>query len=306
MTTPLSTYVNIMNDSNNCETVGNKCSTDSSCSVSIGSTALGVQLTNFQSVWSSASKTDALQFIAAKDDPKMPLRVRNLLATIGNERILKIQLGRTPVQGLIVKVLNFLSDSKFSEKQLELDYDEIYHNYLLITIQNSTGPEVLRHILGNARHYAVASTVLKLEKTQRVALGYPMIPDDLIDLYDIPLTPNKLLTLNQLISMASNVDKNFYKYDAATNNMCQTFVENIIEINGLMPNIHDQTTLNALKPQDGKALIATLGSRSNLVKVAIDLGRELDKLVFDHKIRWKKSPPKDFASLPKVSGADSE
>ncbi|CAF4018521.1 unnamed protein product [Rotaria sordida] len=236
----------------------------------------------------------------------MPLRVRNLLATIGNERILKIQLGRTPVQGLIVKVLNFLSDSKFSEKQLELGYDEIYHNYLLITIQNSTGPEVLRHILGNARHHVVASTVLKLEKTQRVVLGYPMIPDDLIDVYDIPLTPNKLLTLNQLISMASNVDKNFYKYDAANNNMCQTFVENIIEINHLMPNIHDQATLNALKPIDSKALIASLGSRSNLVKAATDLGRELDKLVFDHKIRWKKSPPKDFASLPKVSGADSE
>ncbi|CAF3322765.1 unnamed protein product [Rotaria sp. Silwood2] len=236
----------------------------------------------------------------------MPLRVRDLLAMVGDERILKIQLGRTPVQDLIITVLNFLSDSKFSSKQLELGYDDIYHNYLLITIQNSRGPEVLRNLLGDARHHAVASTVLKLEKIHRIALHYPTIPDDLIDVYDIPLTPNKLLTLNRLISMASNVDKNFYKYDAAENNMCQTFVENIIEINGLMPNICDQATLNALKPQDGKALIATLGSRSNLVKATTDLGSKLDKLILDRKIRWKKSPPKDFALLPKVSGADLE
>ncbi|CAF4465533.1 unnamed protein product [Rotaria sp. Silwood2] len=106
--------------------------------------------------------------------------------------------------------------------------------------------------------------------------------------------------------MASNVDKNFHKYDAAENNMCQTFVENIIEINGLTPNICDQATLNALKPQDGKALIATLGSRSNLVKATTDLGSKLDKLILDRKIRWKKSPPKDFALLPIVSGADLE
>ncbi|CAF4691826.1 unnamed protein product, partial [Rotaria magnacalcarata] len=54
--------------------------------------------------------------------------------------------------------------------------------------------------------------------------------------------------------------------------MCQTFVENIIDINGLMPNIVDQATLDALKPIDSKALISTLGSRANIVKTATDLG----------------------------------
>src|ERR1700722_11986716 len=100
----------------------------------------------------------------------MPLRVRNLLEKVGNELILKIQLGRTPVQDLPIKILNFLSDSKFSDKQLELGYDEIYHNYLLITIMNSNGPSVLQHIFGNVGQNTTASIILKLEKAQRIAL----------------------------------------------------------------------------------------------------------------------------------------
>ncbi|CAF2728289.1 unnamed protein product, partial [Rotaria sp. Silwood2] len=236
----------------------------------------------------------------------MPLRVRNLMEKVGDELILKIQLGRTPVQDLPLKILNFLSDSKFTNKQLELGYDEIYHNYLLITIKNSHVPDTLQHILGNVTQNETASSVLKLEKAQRIALKYPTIPDELIDVYDIPLTPNKPLTLNRLISTASNVDKNFYKYDAGENNMCQTFVENIIDINGLTPNIVDQATLNALKPIDAKALISTLGSRSHIVKMATDLGAKFDKLVFDRKIKWKKPQPKEFALLRNGSVTDSE
>ncbi|CAF1193545.1 unnamed protein product [Rotaria sp. Silwood1] len=236
----------------------------------------------------------------------MPLRVRNLLEEVGDELILKIQLGRTPVQDFPLKILDFLSHSKFTNKQLELGYDEIYHNYLLITIQNSRESQVLQHILGNARQNKIPSTILKLEKAQRIALKYPSIPDELIDIYDIPLTRNKPLTLNRLISVASNVDKNFFKYDAGENNMCQTFVENIIDINGLMSNIVDEATLNALKPIDAKALISSLGSRSNIVKIATDLGAKFDKLVFDRKIKWKKSQPKDFALMRSTNATDSE
>ncbi|CAF2747374.1 unnamed protein product [Rotaria sp. Silwood2] len=236
----------------------------------------------------------------------MPLQVRNILGKVGDELILKIQLGRTPVQDHNVRILNLLSHSKFTDKQHELGYDEIYHNYLLITIENSYGPYVLQDVLGTASQNTTASTILKLEKRLRISLKYPTIPDELIDVYDIPLTPNKPLTLNRLISVASSVDKKFYRFDVGANNTCQTFVENIIDINGLMPNIVDQTTLNALIPIDGKALISSLGRRSNIVKVATNLGAKLDKLVFDHKLKWKKSQPKEFVVLRNVNVTGSE
>jgi hypothetical protein len=123
----------------------------------------------------------------------------------------------------------------------------------------------------------------------------PVFPTEFIDVYNIPLTLNKTFTLNRLITTASNIDKHFYTYDAANNNMCQTFVENIVDINGLTSNIVDDTTRIALKPQDAKALVATLGSRSDIVKRITDLGGTLDKWVFDRKIKWKKPLIKEFA-----------
>ncbi|CAF1138521.1 unnamed protein product [Rotaria sp. Silwood1] len=112
----------------------------------------------------------------------MPLKIRNLLEQVGDELILKIQLGRRPVKDLALKILNFLSDSKFTDKQIELGYHEIYHNYLLITIQNNHGLHVLQHILGNAPQNTTGRTVLILEKSMRIGLRYPTIPDEMIDL----------------------------------------------------------------------------------------------------------------------------
>ncbi|CAF4655112.1 unnamed protein product, partial [Rotaria socialis] len=71
-------------------------------------------------------KYDKSPIISFKYDPDMPVRVRRILEAVGDERILKIQLGRTPVQDFPLKVLDLLSDSKFTDKQLELGYDELY------------------------------------------------------------------------------------------------------------------------------------------------------------------------------------
>ncbi|CAF3723197.1 unnamed protein product [Rotaria sp. Silwood1] len=161
-------------------------------------------------------------------------------------------------------------------------------------------------MFGNASQNTTATTILKLEKRLRISLKYRIIPDELIDVYDIPLTPNKPLTLNRLLSAALNVDKNFYRFDVGANNTCQTFVENIIDINGLLPNIIDQATLNALIPIDAKTLISSLGSRADIVEIATNLGAQLEKLVFDHKLTWKKSQPKEFVLMRNVNVTDSE
>ncbi|CAF1645364.1 unnamed protein product [Rotaria sp. Silwood1] len=189
----------------------------------------------------------------------MPAKIRDLLKEVGDEPILKIQLGRRPVKEFALNILDYLSDSKFLDKQDEL--------------------------------------VLVLEKSYRIGLRYPIIPDETTDVYDIPLSPDKPLTFNQLITTALNADKNFFVYDAGENNMCQTFVENIIESNGLMPNIVDQATLDALKPIDSKELISALENLSKVVKLGTDLAAKLSRLVLDHKIKLRKTEAKEFISL---------
>lgn len=224
----------------------------------------------------------------------MPRKVREVLEKVGDNTVLKIQLGRTPVEAFLILFLNLISKYKFVKKQVELGYDEIYHNYLLITIQNEKGPAVLQTMIANSEDI-IPSTVYKLDKAHRIRLMKPEYPAEFVDIYDIPVTPNKTFTLNRLITTASNVDKHFYLYDAANNNMCQTFVENIVDINGLTSNIIDEATRIALKPQDARALIATLGSRSDIVKHVTDLGGTLDKLVNDRAVKWKRSLNKEFS-----------
>ena len=206
----------------------------------------------------------------------MPRRVREILTKIGDFPIVKLQLGRTPVQAVLLLLLNLMSGWTFQKKQIELGYDEIYHNYLLVTIDNDQ------------------EKVYKLDKAQRVQLAQAKSSADFVETYDIPLIENKVLTLNRLITTASNVDKHFYTYDAGNNNMCQTFVENIVDINGLTHNIVNETVRIALKPQDARVLVSTLGSRSDIVKRITDLGGTLDKLVFDRAIKWKNPVSKEF------------
>ncbi|CAF3422355.1 unnamed protein product [Rotaria sp. Silwood1] len=226
----------------------------------------------------------------------MPVKVRKILEQVGDNPVVKIQLGRTPVEAVLILFLNILSSWKFANKKIELGYDEIYHNYLLITIQNEKKLNVLQRMV-EASKRTVGSIVYKLEKAHRVRLMKPVFPTEFVDVFDIPLTPNKTFTLNRLITTASNIDKHFYTYDAANNNMCQTFVENIVDINGLTSNIIENTTRIALKPQDAKALVATLGSRSDIVKHITDLGGTVDKWIFDHKIKWKKPLVKEFVLI---------
>jgi hypothetical protein len=50
----------------------------------------------------------------------MPLSIRNTLRRIGDQDIQMLQLGRTPIPGVIRKIGDFLSQHKFSETVLEL------------------------------------------------------------------------------------------------------------------------------------------------------------------------------------------
>ncbi|CAF4310809.1 unnamed protein product, partial [Adineta steineri] len=108
-------------------------------------------------------KDNNYHLIAAKYHPEMPMNIRKILEEVGDNPVIKIQLGRTPVEAILILFLNIVSLWKFNNKQLELGYDEIYHNYLLITIQNDKSPKVLQQIFGGEKD-TLGSMVYKLEK----------------------------------------------------------------------------------------------------------------------------------------------
>ena len=243
----------------------------------------------------------------------MPLFVRETLAEIGDEYIQLLQLGRTPIPAAIRKVGDFLSRNKFSETVLELgvsyskktkaclqsfsslflQYDELWHNYLLITIGTRIKYNAITQLVHNATTIAPRS-VYVLEKGPRVQLQ-PAFPDQFALVYNIPLNSDDL-TVNNFMTRAVNQDKNFFTFDASDTNTCQSFVENILDSNNLTKNIVDQATLLALKPQNTTALVAALGSYKGMPKLITDLAGNLDKLINDKKIKWTPRKPKQIVT----------
>ena len=232
----------------------------------------------------------------------MPLLVREKLKKIGDEAIIKLQLGRTPVQSVVRTLGDFLSQKRFSnaivelgvspfDRQLRLfivlpflQYDELWHNYLLITIRSSVKFNTLAKLVRNSDSLE-ATKVYVLEKAPRVQLKRAM-PEQCVQLFDIPLRSN-CLTVNELMRRAICLNPSFFVYDALNMNTCQSFVEDILEANDLTEHIVDGATLSALQPQNATALLSALGSLKGLPLVITDAASQLDKLINDQSIRLK-------------------
>ncbi len=190
-------------------------------------------------------------------------RFKEFLDKEGSQNIESLRFGREPVVGGVQKFLNVISFGKYEKKKKELGYDDVYHNYLVATLKDGR--------------------TVRLEKNH-VVEAKPAKKGD--GQYEIPLN-NPNLNIKELISTAEKGDPSFFSYNATSNN-CQKFVNEIIQKNKLEPT--DQNTINALKPQDGVALINTLpGPIRGIHKLATDVAAVGDHILHGGKVKKRKS-----------------
>lgn len=183
---------------------------------------------------------------------KMPAKLRKFLDHHAGNKITKIQLGRKPVIKPVDIALNVLSLGKYREKQKMLNYDQVYHQYLLVT-------------LDDGRTY-------KLEKNQRAVSMPAKASDYQGQMFDVPVT--KELTLPQLVENASRGhESTFYKYRAGQNN-CQEFTRDLIVRNGLLPGDHER-----VQQQDSRQLLATLPGGETVPNAITDLANVADRVI---------------------------
>jgi len=139
---------------------------------------------------------------------KMPDKLKKQLNTIGNIPIRKIWYSRKPINSGIKKALNFLTLGKFNKKQDDLKYDGVYHDSVVIELNN-----------GNK---------YRLEKNHVIELNTYRYSDT-DKLTEMPMKDS--LTINTLLNNV-NKEPNLYKYDHRDNN-CQNFASNISKDSGL-------------------------------------------------------------------------
>lgn len=183
-------------------------------------------------------------------------KVRDILTSTQNINIKSIVIKRFPISSVLSGALSIISPT-FKNRLRE--FDELFHLYIEITLQNN-------------KHYI-------LEKNKVINMDLKPIDrpnTETKEVYNIPNT-----TINQLLENTKKymTDKNFYGYSARDNN-CQDFIVAIFKSN----NIGDNSDIDFIK-QDTKYLFDNLPILRKFTNTITDIAARANVLVYGKGIQ---------------------
>lgn len=140
-----------------------------------------------------------------------PPKVRTILEKVGDKPVTNINIVRTPVQKVLVEVLNIVSLGAFKERLKQTPYDTLFHLRVDITVEGGQKVSLEKNEVINME---VLSNPLKDEN--------PTVSSNSETRQIQNLIPG--LTINSMLNKAREIqgDK-FFKYSAYDNN-CQDFI----------------------------------------------------------------------------------
>jgi hypothetical protein len=164
---------------------------------------------------------------------------REILEQYKNNKINYVIIKRKPVTKVIQQVVNLLSMGTVNKIRNKLNYDDLYHLYLELKLDNGTR--------------------VKLEKNQTPVLSI-ITKEDSAESFTIPIL--KKVSLEQFITNGKKLlGEKFYTYNIVSNN-CQFFVSELLKAN----KIYESKWKNFIW-QDAKTL---LSQTFPLVKQSLD------------------------------------
>ena len=186
--------------------------------------------------------------------------------------VVKVQLGRKPIVGAVHKALDTISLGGFSKAAKKLNYDKVYHNFLLVT-------------LANGKTYKVEKNEVVVEKPASKG-------DYANEVWDIPLKGRTDLTLKKMVETASQGNtERFYKYRADSDN-CQRFTRDMVEKNGLMPDdINEPRGPRFMEIQDAKKMVGALPGASLIPNAVTDAASIADRAIYGDGMGIIKQQP---------------
>jgi hypothetical protein len=141
---------------------------------------------------------------------RRPSAVNKLLKKYGDEKVMKVEACRLPIDSMTKRLLNVVSLGAFNKAIKELNYDEVFHLYLKITIPSGT---------------------FYIEKNQRLNLGKMGKPyhkkSNKIECRAIKLSGKKSLK-DMFSHLEAALGEWAYRYNAVKYN-CQNFVSTLLD-----------------------------------------------------------------------------
>ena len=160
---------------------------------------------------------------------KKPKDVENMLKKYGNNTVVEFNVCRSPIDSITRVLLNTITLGNFSKEQKKYNYDEVYHLFAILKLDNGI--------------------YLKTERNQRVVLKTTTV-NDLNKAKDkINIKTN--IKLNDLFENAIKVDgPDIWRYGAMNNN-CQKFITSLLKhsnyFNSSLDKFVNQDVSNLLK-----------------------------------------------------------
>ena len=173
-----------------------------------------------------------------------PPKIRKWIEQNRNKHITKIVVCRKPVQKAVRNLLNIVSLGKFDKSLKGLNYENIFHLYIYITIGNKTWrieknevvdlTEDNRDINEDCMNINLeGKTITKRERIKpRVQRGLFFSSGPKFKT-TITRIPRKKITLERFMKNGENFQNNFWDYVPKDNN-CQVFAISLLLGNGLI------------------------------------------------------------------------
>lgn len=181
--------------------------------------------------------------------------LRQKLEKFGNKKIIKMEVGRDPVNKFLTYVLNKISFGQLQKSLKSHSYDDLYHLYIQVMLED-----------GSTWKLEKVSTIRLEQGARRLEEGGQRIW--------IGNIPEKNLTLNKLLEGAEKIQgDSLFQYNAYSNN-CQKFVSDVLRAQGLL-----SPELDKFINQDVRSVLATSPFWSKiLVDILPQIGHHLDVL----------------------------
>lgn len=205
--------------------------------------------------------TRAKAFITGARKSAPPV-IKELLSKYGDNKILTIKVCREPIQSLIRKALNVISFGQFEKNLSKYIYDDLFHLYLVLTIEN--GDKVID---------------ILMEKNQTVNVKINSKPVG--DCFIVPYNSSSNLTINKLITNGEKLQGDTYWVWSVDNN-CQVFVMNTLKGSNLYTS-----KLNDFVLQCASCVIN--GKLKSLANGVVDFASRADILLHGKGINRKRA-----------------
>jgi hypothetical protein len=195
-------------------------------------------------------------------DEWMPLNVKEIMKTHGEEMITSITLRRNPVSHLITGAMNAVSLGSFQKKMNRQPYDELFHLAMLVETNDNTR--------------------FLLEKIERVNVNKSIGNPEGLEELSVPLNGKEISVFDLINNTKDQMGKNkFLDYDPVTNN-CQVFIMNVLDSNGLLNESNKEWV-----KQDTEVLFKGNKTLAKISKKLTDIGASANVLLRGGKLENK-------------------